>query len=53
MAVKKVSMPVTRCTCERCGKVWVARFDRVPLKCIGCQSPYWNKPRTRGLDKKV
>lgn len=36
--------------CNRCGHVWVKRnLDQEPKVCPKCKSPYWNKPRTRGV----
>jgi predicted Zn-ribbon and HTH transcriptional regulator len=52
MSITSFSMVVKRCTCERCGKVWIPRFERVPIKCIGCKSQYWNRARTRGVPRK-
>jgi hypothetical protein len=31
--------------CYRCGKVWWPRKPRKPVRCPGCKSPYWDKPR--------
>ena len=31
--------------CYRCGKVWWPRQPRKPVRCPGCKSPYWDKPR--------
>ncbi len=31
--------------CDRCGKVWWPRQPRKPVRCPGCKSPYWDKPR--------
>jgi DNA-directed RNA polymerase subunit RPC12/RpoP len=31
--------------CYRCGKVWWPRQLRKPVRCPGCKSPYWDKPR--------
>jgi len=36
------------CTCERCGKVWIAKQQNiVPKTCanVKCRSKYWNKKR--------
>lgn len=32
------------CTCLRCGHVWVARGE-APVRCAGCGSVYWSRPR--------
>lgn len=52
MTIAAVKVKAMRCTCGRCGKSWIARFNRIPLKCIGCKSPYWNRDRVRGIAKK-
>jgi len=31
--------------CYRCGKVWWPRQPRKPVRCPGCKSPYWDRPR--------
>jgi len=31
--------------CYRCGKSWWPRQPRKPVRCPGCKSPYWDKPR--------
>jgi len=31
--------------CRRCGKTWWPRRPQKPVRCPGCKSPYWNKPR--------
>jgi DNA-directed RNA polymerase subunit RPC12/RpoP len=31
--------------CQRCGKKWWPRQPRKPVRCPGCKSPYWDKPR--------
>lgn len=33
-------------TCKRCGWVWVPRVKK-PRWCPKCNSPYWNRERTR------
>lgn len=32
------------CQCERCGYQWIAK-EAVPVRCAGCGSVYWNRPR--------
>lgn len=46
-------MDLPRFTCTRCGHTWVPRSDAVPGRCPNkkCNSPYWNKPRTRARSK--
>jgi len=37
--------------CGRCGHIWVPRsYDDEPRVCPKCKSPYWNKPKVRGLN---
>lgn len=40
-----------RLSCERCGHVWEAESAKLPQTCPNknCRSPYWNKPRTKGV----
>lgn len=35
-------------TCVRCKHKWHPRNGRQPMKCAGCGSPYWKRPRIRG-----
>lgn len=41
------SVQSTRCTCTRCGHVWVVRGEQLPRTCARCRSPYWDRPRQR------
>lgn len=36
---------VKKCTCERCGHIWITRGKESPVVCPKCKSAYWNKPR--------
>lgn len=38
-----------RYTCTRCGHVWIPRADARPQTCAHCRSPYWDRPRIRGM----
>lgn len=40
-----------RLSCERCGHSWEAESAKLPKTCPNkkCRSPYWNKPRTKGV----
>jgi predicted Zn-ribbon and HTH transcriptional regulator len=50
--IKDKATVVRVCTCGRCGVSWETRLkDAEPKRCIGCKSPYWNKPRVRGTKK--
>lgn len=33
-----------RCRCSRCGHRWTPKVAE-PVKCPGCKSVYWNRPR--------
>lgn len=36
--------------CIRCGYEWAPNnFNKLPKYCPLCKSPYWNKPRVRGV----
>lgn len=35
--------------CLRCGHDWIPRRPQEPKKCPRCASPYWNKPKWKGL----
>jgi hypothetical protein len=39
--------------CKRCKHEWVGRLTRPPKVCPGCNSPYWNKPKWKGIDKTI
>ena len=43
---KRKGFVLPRATCNRCGHEWVPKIRR-PKWCPGCNSPYWNTPRTR------
>ena len=32
-------------TCLRCANIWWPRRPLKPLRCPGCKSPYWDRPR--------
>lgn len=34
--------------CLRCGHEWLPRKASKPKWCPKCNSPYWDKPRTKG-----
>ena len=42
---KKVELPTMRCL--RCGHVWIPRKPKEPKWCPKCNSPYWNKKRSK------
>ena len=42
----EVNLRAWRHTCERCGHTWTTQ-NELPGNCRGCNSPYWNKVRTR------
>ncbi len=35
--------------CLRCGHEWPSRLERLPKVCPKCNSPYWNKPKWKGV----
>jgi DNA-directed RNA polymerase subunit RPC12/RpoP len=37
--------------CLRCKHEWAGRLDRAPKVCPKCKSPYWNKPKWKGVKK--
>ena len=43
---QRYPMRLPTCTCKRCGFKWHPRVPN-PKACTACNSPYWNKPRTR------
>lgn len=47
-----VDIPINECT--RCGARWVSKEGRpAPKTCPNpeCRSPYWDRPRTKGVQK--
>lgn len=37
--------------CLRCDHEWLRRtLDKLPARCPGCNSPYWNQPRREPSD---
>ena len=36
-----IKVPV--CKCKVSGYEWVPRKPELPLRCAGCQSPYWRR----------
>jgi len=38
--------------CNRCHNTWWRRKKELPKYCPACNSPYWNRPYTRGKPKK-
>ena len=44
---KTFEMPTL--SCLRCGHTWIPRRPQEPKKCPRCASPYWNKPKWKGL----
>ena len=44
----RIPITVMGYRCERCEYEWIPRdFDRDPLTCPKCRSPYWDRPRER------
>ena len=47
---KRITISITRCTCERCGHVWdVPDGQKIQGSCPSrtCRSPLWDRPITR------
>ena len=40
---------ISKCLCERCGYTWWPRSTEPPVRCAGCGSAYWAKPRQRKM----
>ena len=38
-------------TCLRCGHEWVPNKPVEPKVCSRCKSPYWNRPKWKGVKK--
>lgn len=45
--IRKSTITVLSCTCLRCGYEWQTRGEDVPVRCAGCGSVYWNRPRRK------
>jgi hypothetical protein len=39
--------------CLRCGHEWIPRRPIKPKVCPKCTSPYWDKPKWKGIDKGI
>ena len=37
--------------CLRCGYEWIPRQPKKPQRCAKCNSPYWNKLKSKGVKK--
>lgn len=35
--------------CYRCRHIWLPRQYEIAKVCPNCKSPYWNKPKSRGV----
>jgi predicted Zn-ribbon and HTH transcriptional regulator len=46
---KRIELPTLKCL--RCGHEWVPNRPVEPKVCPKCKSPYWNKPKWKGLRK--
>jgi len=47
MTEEQITLTVLKCL--RCGYKWIPRQPKKPKACAGCNSPYWNKPRRKGI----
>ena len=43
--VKKKTVEVTECTCQRCGWVWLTKHSWLPAVCPHCKSRRWQIPK--------
>jgi len=50
MTKKRIKITAYKCHCEHCGYDWTSLLEN-PVKCAGCGSPNWNKPRQRARRK--
>ena len=39
--------------CKRCKHEWAGRLPRAPKVCPGCNSPYWNKKKWKGVKNEI
>ena len=46
---KSLELPTLKCL--RCGHIWIPRKPKEPKVCPNCNSPYWNKPKWKGVKK--
>lgn len=46
---KNLSLPTLKCL--RCGHSWYPKKPVLPKVCPKCKSPYWNKPKWKGIKK--
>jgi len=35
------------CTCQQCGRFWVARAGKAPARCPGCFTTAWNRDKKK------
>jgi len=46
ISVPRRTKLVTIWLCNVCGHEWQSEAGK-PLRCAGCKSPYWDRPKTR------
>ena len=46
---EEIKLPILKCL--RCEHEWIPRQPKKPKYCAGCNSPYWNKPKWKGVKK--
>ena len=51
MPIEQITITVLRCTCTRCGGVWVTKGEKIPGVCAKCGTPLWNNERVRKQKK--
>ena len=47
--INEIELPTLKCL--RCGHEWIPRQPKKPKYCARCNSPYWNKPKWKGVKK--
>ena len=46
---RQLELPTLKCL--RCGHTWYPKKPVEPKVCPKCKSPYWNKPKWKGVNK--
>ena len=46
---KQIELPTLKCL--RCGHEWIPNRPVEPKVCPKCKSPYWNRPKWKGVKK--
>ena len=43
MTTEIIQKIVFKCTCEKCGKEWESKNDKIPDVCTRCKTYKWNE----------